>query len=111
MPKVKVALIGVGNCASAFVQGLNYYGKLEKTEDSTGLRNPKIGGLAPKDIQVVAGFDVDIRKVGKDLAEAIFAKPNNAPRIAAVPSTGVTVNKGRLLDGIGESTKTIVQVS
>jgi myo-inositol-1-phosphate synthase len=111
MPKVKVALIGVGNCASAFIQGLNYYGKLEKTEDSTGLRNPEIGGLAPKDIQVVAAFDVDERKVGKDLAEAIFAKPNNAPRIAAVSLTGIIINKGPLLDGVGESTKNIVQVS
>ena len=111
MPKVKVALIGVGNCASAFIQGLNYYGKLEKKEDSTGLRNPEIGGLAPKDIQVVAAFDVDERKVGKDLAEAIFAKPNNAPKIAAVSSTGIKINKGPLLDGVGESTKNIVQVS
>jgi len=111
VPNVKVALVGVGNCASAFVQGLNYYGKLEKEEDSTGLRNPRIGGLAPKDIQVVAAFDVDERKVGKDLAEAIFTKPNNAPKIASVLSTGVTVNKGPLLDGVGESTKNIVQVS
>jgi myo-inositol-1-phosphate synthase len=111
MPKVKVALIGVGNCASAFIQGLNYYGKLEKTEDSTGLRNPEVGDLAPKDIQVVAAFDVDERKVGKDLAEAIFAKPNNAPKIAAVSSTGIKINKGPLLDGVGESTKNIVQVS
>jgi myo-inositol-1-phosphate synthase len=111
MPKVKVALIGVGNCASAFIQGLHYYGKLEKTEDSTGLRNPEVGDLAPKDIQVVAAFDVDERKVGKDLAEAIFAKPNNAPKIAAVSSTGIKINKGPLLDGVGESTKNIVQVS
>jgi myo-inositol-1-phosphate synthase len=111
MPKVKVALIGVGNCASAFIQGLNYYGKLEKTEDCTGLRNPKIGGLAPKDIQVVAAFDVDERKVGKDLAEAMFVEPNNAPRIAAVQSTDIIVNKGPLLDGVGDSTKKIVKVT
>ena len=109
MPNVKVALIGVGNCASAFVQGIHYYGKLEK--ECTGLRNPTLGGLAPKDIQVVAAFDVDDRKVGKDLAEVIFTKPNNAPKIAAVPFTGVTVSKGPLMDGVGESTKSIVQVS
>jgi myo-inositol-1-phosphate synthase len=109
LPNVRVALIGIGNCASAFVQGLNYYGKLQT--DQTGLRNPKLGGLTPKDIQVVAAFDVDERKVGKDLAEAIHAAPNNAPKIAAVPSTSVTVNKGTLLDGVGESTKNIVQVS
>lgn len=111
MSSVKVALVGVGNCASAFVQGLCYYGKLEKAEDCIGLRNPELGGLAPKDIRVVAAFDVDERKVGKDLAEAIFAEPNNAPRIVAVPIMGVTVNVGPLLDGAGESTKTVLQLS
>jgi myo-inositol-1-phosphate synthase len=110
LPKIKVALIGVGNCASAFIQGLQYYGKLEK-EDYVGLRNPTLGGLAPKDIQVVAAFDVDDRKVEKDLAEAVFAKPNNAPKVADVPSTGVVVQKGPLLDGIGKYTKSIVQIS
>jgi myo-inositol-1-phosphate synthase len=95
---IKVALIGVGNCASAFVQGLHYYGKLEKTDHCTGLRNPRIGGLAPKDIKVVAAFDVDERKVGKDLTEAILAKPNNAPTITAIAPSGLTVNKGPLLD-------------
>jgi myo-inositol-1-phosphate synthase len=108
MPKVKVALIGVGNCASAFVQGLQYYGK---KEDYTGLRNPSLGGLAPGDIQVVAAFDVDDRKVGKDLAEAIFAKPNNAPKVTDVALTNTIVNKGPLLDGIGRCTKSIVQIS
>ena len=109
MSKVKVALIGVGNCASAFVQGLQYYGKREK--DCVGLRNPQLGGLSTRDIQVVAAFDVDQRKVGKDLAEAIFAVPNNAPKIAEVPLTGVVVHKGLLLDGLGKCTKNIVQVS
>lgn len=109
LTKVKVALVGVGNCASAFVQGLCYYGKLEK--DCTGLRNPMIGGLAPEDIEVVAAFDVDGRKVGKDLADAIFAKPNNTPKIASVASTGVTVKKGPLMDGVGESTKNMLVVS
>jgi myo-inositol-1-phosphate synthase len=111
MPKVKVALIGVGNCASAFIQGIQYYGKLEKAEDCVGLRNPVLAGLSPKDIQVVAAFDVDERKVGKDLSEAIFAKPNNAPKVSDVPSTGVIVNKGPLLDGVGKSTKAFIQVS
>jgi len=109
LPTVKVALVGVGNCASAFVQGLHYYGKSET--DCTGLRNPKIAGLTAKDIQVVSAFDVDERKVGKDLVEAIFAKPNNAPKISSAKSTGVKVDKGPLLDGIGESTKNIVHVS
>ena len=111
MPKVKVALIGVGNCASAFIQGIQYYGKLEKAEDCIGLRNPVLAGLSPKDIEVVAAFDVDERKVGKDLSEAIFAFPNNAPKVANVPSTSVKVNKGPLLDGLGKSSKAIVKVS
>jgi myo-inositol-1-phosphate synthase len=111
LPKIKVALIGVGNCASAFVQGLQYYARFEKEEDCTGLRNPRLGGLAPKDIQIVAAFDVDDRKVGKNLAEAIFAEPNNAPKVTDVPSMGVVVHKGSLLDGIGNYTKSIVQVS
>jgi myo-inositol-1-phosphate synthase len=110
LSKVKVALVGVGNCASAFVQGLQYYGKSEK-ESWVGLRNPTLGGLSPSDIQVVAAFDVDDRKVGKDLAEAIFAAPNNAPKVTSVPSTGVRVHKGPLLDGTGKSTKNIVKVS
>ncbi len=111
MPKVKVALIGVGNCASAFIQGIQYYAKLQKPEDCVGLRNPVLAGLSPKDIQVVAAFDVDERKVGKDLSEAIFATPNNAPKVCDVPVTGVKVNKGPLLDGVGKSTKAFIQVS
>ncbi len=107
LPKTKVALIGVGNCASAFIQGLQYYGKKE----SVGLRNPTLGDMAPADIAVVAAFDVDSRKVGKDLSEAIFAEPNNAPKVASVPKTGVAVLKGPLLDGVGESTAHMVQVS
>jgi myo-inositol-1-phosphate synthase len=111
MPKVKVALIGVGNCSSLFVQGIQYYGRLEKPEDCFGLRNPVLAGFSPKDIQVVAAFDVDDRKVGKDLSEAIFAKPNNAPKVCDIATTGVKVSKGPLLDGVGNQTKAIVQVS
>ena len=101
----------MGNCASALIQGLQYYGKPDKKQNPTGLRNPSLGGLMPSDIQVVAAFDIDERKVAKDLAEAIFAKPNNAPKVADIPKTGVTVKKGPLLDGIGEQTKAVVQVS
>ena len=111
MPKVKVALIGVGNCASAFIQGIQYYSKFKKSQDFVGLRNPVLAGLSPKDIEVVAAFDVDDRKVGKDLSEAIFALPNNAPKVADVPLTGVKVDKGPLLDGLGNSSKAIVKVS
>jgi myo-inositol-1-phosphate synthase len=111
VPKVKVALIGVGNCASAFLQGLQYYGKAAKPEEFVGLRNSTLAGLTPNDIAVVAAFDVDERKVGLDLSEAIYAKPNNTPKVTQIPKTGVTVNKGPLLDGVGAATKDIVHAS
>ena len=110
MSKVKVALIGTGNCASAFVQGLKYYGELAE-DDCVGLRNPRLSGLTAKDIQVVAAFDVDQRKVGKDLSKAVFAPPNSTPKVVDLSEMGVVVQKGKLLDGIGECTKSIVQVS
>jgi len=109
--KIKIALIGVGNCTSALLQGLSYYGKATKPEEFTGLRNPTLAGYTPSDITIVAAFDVDERKVGLDLSEAIYAKPNNTPKVSQVPKTGVTVSKGPLLDGVGESTKDIIQVS
>jgi myo-inositol-1-phosphate synthase len=109
MSKIKVALIGVGNCASALIQGLRYYNIF--AENTGGLRNPLLGGYAPSDIQIVAAFDVDKRKVGKDLAEAIFAEPNNSPKIINVPVTGVSVQKGVPKDGVGKRTQNIIQVS
>jgi myo-inositol-1-phosphate synthase len=109
MAKVKVALIGVGNCASSFIQGIQFYSNPKAGQ--VGLRNPTLAGLTPKDIEVVAAFDVDNRKVGKDLSEAIFAKPNNAPKVCDVPKLGVKVAKGPLLDGLGESTKALIEVS
>ncbi|MDH5754919.1 MAG: inositol-3-phosphate synthase, partial [Candidatus Bathyarchaeota archaeon] len=111
MQKIKVALVGVGNCASAFVQGLRYYSNCEKGEECIGLHNLFLGGFHPRDIQIVAAFDIDNRKVGKDLAEAIFAPPNNTLKLVNVPQTNVTVHKGPVLDGIGEYTKNIVQIS
>ncbi|MDI6846797.1 MAG: inositol-3-phosphate synthase [Candidatus Bathyarchaeia archaeon] len=111
MLKIKIALVGVGNSASAFVQGLQYYSKCKKEEDCIGLRYLFLGGFHPRDIQIVAAFDIDNRKVGKDLAEAIYAPPNNTLKLVNVPQTNVTVHKGPVLDGIGEYTKNIVQVS
>jgi myo-inositol-1-phosphate synthase len=108
---IKVALIGVGNCASAFVQGLQVYGKCEGENDCIGLRNLLLGGYHPKDIQVVTAFDIDSRKVGKDLSEAIFAEPNNTPKIADVGLSNVIVHKGQVLDGVGEYTKNVLRVS
>jgi len=111
LPKIKVALVGVGNCASALLQGLQYYANCEKEEECVGLRHLFVGGFHPKDIQIVAAFDIDNRKVGKDLSEAIFAPPNNAPKIIDVPLSSVVVHKGPVLDGVGEYTKNIVQIS
>jgi myo-inositol-1-phosphate synthase len=109
MPKIKVALAGVGNCASALTQGLTYYDIFK--ENPIGLRNPQLGGFTVNDIQIVAAFDIDKRKVGKDLSEAIFAPPNNAPRVTDIAATSVTVQKGPLLDGIGKSAQSIIQHS
>jgi myo-inositol-1-phosphate synthase len=108
MPKIRVALIGVGNCASSFLQGIEFYAK---SPDSKGLRHPKLVAMTPDDISVVAAFDIDARKVGKDLSEAIFAKPNNAPKFLDVPKKGVKVNKGPLLDGVGDSSKSFIEIS
>ena len=108
MSKVKVALIGVGNCASSFTQGIQYY---SNSESKVGLQNPTLAGLTPKDIEIVAAFDIDKRKVGLDLSEAIFAKPNNAPKVCEITKTGIKVSKGPLLDGVGESSKELIQIS
>ena len=75
LDKIKIAIIGVGNCASSLIQGIHYY-KDKNSEDAIGLMHWEIGGYEPEDIEVVAAFDVDQRKVGKDVSEAIFAKPN-----------------------------------
>jgi myo-inositol-1-phosphate synthase len=111
LPKIKVALVGVGNCASAFLQGLQYYDKCEKEEECIGLRHLFLGGFHPRDIQIVAAFDIDIRKVGKDLSEAVFAPPNNAPKLVNTPKSDIVVLKGPVLDGVGEYTKNVVQIS
>jgi myo-inositol-1-phosphate synthase len=111
LPKIKVALVGVGNCASAFVQGLQYYGNCEKEEKSIGLRHLYLGGFHPRDIQIVAAFDIDDRKVGKDLCTAIFAPPNNAPKLIDVPQSKVIVHKGPTMDGVGENTRKLLQIS
>jgi len=111
LPKIRVALVGVGNCASAFLQGLQYYDKCEKEEECIGLNHLFLGGFHSRDIQIVAAFDIDSRKVGKDLSEAIFAPPNNAPKLVDLPKSNVTVLKGPVLDGVGEYTKKVVQIS
>ena len=103
-----MAIAGVGNCASALVQGLQYYSKKGPAE---GLTYWDLGGYTPKDIEFVAAFDVNSRKVGKDLSQAIFQPPNNTVKIVDVPKLGVQVKKGPVLDGIGKYLKDVVSVS
>tara|TARA_B100000965_G_C19596396_1_gene760446 strand:+ start:222 stop:1295 length:1074 start_codon:yes stop_codon:yes gene_type:complete len=106
--KIKVAILGVGNCASSFVQGLHYY--KNDTEES-GLISDVIGGYRVSDIEVVSAFDINKSKVGKDLSEAIFEKPNNTTKFADVPSLNVEVKPGKVLDGIGKFVKDIIEPS
>ncbi|MBP0491464.1 inositol-3-phosphate synthase [Pararoseomonas indoligenes] len=98
---VRVAVVGVGNCASSFVQGLAYYRDAASNEPVPGLMNVELGGYHVRDIQIAAAFDVNAKKVGRDVAEAILAEPNNTQIFAEVPHTGVTVRRGPTLDGIG----------
>jgi len=100
--KLRIAIVGVGNCASSLVQGLSYY-RGRQPEDAVGLMHWEIGGLRPEDLEVALAFDVDLRKVGKDVAEAIFERPNCTQRFCErVPKTGVRVRMGRVLDGVSE---------
>lgn len=98
--KVRIAIVGVGNCASALVQGIFYY-KNRNLKDVEGIIIPDIGGYKPSDIEVVAAWDIDERKVGKDVSEAIFAPPNcTTVFYKEVPKLGVKVRKGKVLDGV-----------
>src|SRR5690554_2460286 len=99
---VKIAIAGLGNCASALIQGLHYYRDRSPAEVS-GLMHWEIGGIRPQDIRVVAAFDIDARKVGKDVAEAIFAEPNCTTIFQKdIPATGVKVQMGPIMDGVSE---------
>ncbi|MDR3782500.1 MAG: inositol-3-phosphate synthase [Candidatus Nitrosotalea sp.] len=104
--KIKIAIAGMGNCASAIIQGAKYYS--ENTHDTIGLTAYNLGGYEPGDIEVVAAFDVADTKVGKDVSEAIYAKPNNTITVAEVPHMGVTVQKGPTFDGLGRHLSQIV---
>jgi len=111
LPKIKVSLIGVGNCASSLVQGAEYYKDATHKEQAIGLRHLSLGGYGPKDIEFVSAFDIDARKVNRDLSEAILARPNNTAKFAKVPKSGVKVQQGSVMDGVGESLKRVVHVS
>jgi myo-inositol-1-phosphate synthase len=100
MGKIKIAIVGVGNCVSSLIQGIHYY-RGKNREDAIGLMHYDMNGYKPGDIEVVAAFDVDQRKVGRDVNEAIFAKPNCTTVFCPeLPSSGVTVRMGKILDGV-----------
>lgn len=119
--KVKVAIAGVGNCASALLQGISFYGNSYYSDNNKnegnnqeipeGLIAYTLGDIKPSDIEFVAAFDVVESKVGHDLADAIFASPNNTIKISNVPSTGIKVQKGKVLDGIGKRLNERVKIS
>ena len=118
--KVKVAIAGVGNCASALLQGISFYGNSYSNDNEKkgnnqdipeGLIAYTLGNIRPSDIEFVAAFDVVESKVGHDLADAIFASPNNTIKISNVPSTGIKVQKGKVLDGVGKRLNERVKIS
>ncbi|MDQ0709626.1 myo-inositol-1-phosphate synthase [Arthrobacter woluwensis] len=98
---IRVAIVGVGNCAASLVQGVEYYKDADPNSTIPGLMHVEFGQYHVRDVQFVAAFDVDSKKVGLDLADAIGASENNTIKIADVPSTGVTVQRGHTLDGLG----------
>jgi myo-inositol-1-phosphate synthase len=105
MKKIRIAVVGVGNCASSLLQGIEYY-RHKNSQEAIGLMHWEIGGYRPSDIEVVAAFDIDKRKIGLDVNEAIFAKPNcTAVFCPDMPKTGVKVRMGKVLDGFADHMK------
>ena len=101
MASVRVAIVGVGNCAASLVQGVHYYRDADPAQQVPGLMHVRLGDYHVRDVEFVAAFDVDAKKVGLDLADAIGASENNTIKICDVPATGVTVQRGHTLDGLG----------
>ena len=108
MGKIKVAIIGVGNCASSLVQGVYYYREAAEGKSIPGLMHVNLGGYHIGDIEFVAAFDIDRNKVGKDLAEAIYTPPNNTFKFCQAPTTGVKVARGMTHDGVGKYLSKVV---
>src|SRR5689334_23725445 len=102
MSSVRVAIVGVGNCAASLVQGVEYYKDADPQSRVPGLMHVQFGPYHVRDVEFVAAFDVDAKKVGQDLAHAIFASENNTIKIADVPPTGITVQRGHTYDGLGK---------
>jgi myo-inositol-1-phosphate synthase len=109
--KVRVAIIGVGNCASSLVQGVHFYRHAPEDETVPGLMHVKLGGYHISDIEFSAAFDVNARKVGRDLSEAIFAEPNNTYKFATVPKLDVPVRRGPTMDGLGRYLSDVITES
>ena len=109
MGKINVAIIGVGNCASSLVQGVHYYKDVKENESIPGIMHVNLGGYHIKDVNFVAAFDIDKNKVGKDLSEAIFTKPNNTYKFTDVPNMGVKVQRGMTHDGLGKYLSEIIE--
>jgi myo-inositol-1-phosphate synthase len=107
--KVRVAIVGVGNCASSLVQGVHYYREADPGKEVPGLMHVRLGDYHVGDIEFSAAFDIDRNKVGKDLGEAIYCKPNNTYRFADVPRLGVPVNRGMTHDGLGAYLSQVIQ--
>ncbi|HID56341.1 TPA: inositol-3-phosphate synthase [Candidatus Poribacteria bacterium] len=111
MGKIRLAIVGVGNCASSLIQGVYYYRNAKEGEFVPGLMHVVLGGYHVSDIEPVAAFDVDKNKVGKDLADALLSPPNNTIQFATIPKTGVIVQRGLTLDGIGRYYKETIEES
>jgi len=111
MGSIRVAIVGVGNCASSLVQGVEYYKDADPAGKVPGLMHVQFGPYHVRDVQFVAAFDVDAKKVGQDLAHAITASENNTIKIADVPPTGVMVQRGHTLDGLGKYYREMVTES
>jgi myo-inositol-1-phosphate synthase len=108
---IKVAIAGVGNCASSLLQGIEYYRDADPTESVPGLMHVTLGGYHVRDTEIVAAFDVDAEKVGLDVSKAVFAGQNNTIRFADVPTLGVTVERGPTFDGLGKYYRLVVEES
>ena len=111
MGSVRVAIVGVGNCAASLVQGVHYYRDADPDAAVPGLMHVVFGDYHIRDVEFVAAFDVDAKKVGRDLAEAIVASENNTIKLCDVPPTGVTVQRGHTLDGLGKYYKATIEES
>ncbi|HEY2313857.1 MAG TPA: inositol-3-phosphate synthase [Streptosporangiaceae bacterium] len=111
MGSVRVAIVGVGNCASSLVQGVEYYKDADPASRVPGLMHVQFGPYHVRDIEFVAAFDVDAKKVGRDIAEAIVASENNTIKICDVPPSGITVQRGPTMDGLGEYYQEIITES